>query len=129
MIDYGEAIKYQRELKGVSQLKLSNLIGISSQNINRWESGKVIPNIDFCVKLADFYEISLDELIGRDDYIQEKSLSVHEKEVISLIRQLKDRSDIAEVIGFIYELINKTDNPYTPNENALHKDIATRYRA
>jgi transcriptional regulator with XRE-family HTH domain len=39
---------------------------ISHQNISRWESGQVLPSIDFCVKLADFYGITLDELVGRD---------------------------------------------------------------
>lgn len=66
MNKYGEAIKYQRELAGISILELSKKIGTSHQNISRWERGEVIPSIDFCVKLADFYGISLDELIGRD---------------------------------------------------------------
>ncbi|MDE7087783.1 MAG: helix-turn-helix domain-containing protein [Clostridia bacterium] len=66
MINYGEALKYQRENLGLSQLELSKKLGTSHQNISRWERGEVLPNIDFCVKLADFYGISLDELIGRD---------------------------------------------------------------
>ncbi len=64
-MNYGEALKYQREEAGLSQLELSAKTGISHQNISRWENGKVLPNIDFCVKLANFYGISLDELIGR----------------------------------------------------------------
>lgn len=64
-MNYGEALKYQRESAELSQLELANKTGISHQNINRWEKGEVLPNIDFCVKLADFYGISLDELIGR----------------------------------------------------------------
>lgn len=63
---YGDEIKSHREHLGISQLELSKRIGISHQNINRWESGKTLPNIDFCVKLADFFGISLDELVGRD---------------------------------------------------------------
>lgn len=66
MNNYGEALKYQRELAGISILELSKKIGTSHQNISRWERGEVLPSIDFCVKLADFYGISLDELIGRD---------------------------------------------------------------
>ena len=65
MQTYGESLKYHREKMGLSQYELSKKIGISHQNINRWESGEVLPNIDFCVKLADFYGISLDDLIGR----------------------------------------------------------------
>ncbi|MDE7191657.1 MAG: helix-turn-helix domain-containing protein [Clostridia bacterium] len=66
MLDYGEAFREQRELKGISRVELSKQIGTSHQNISRWESNKVLPNIDFCVQLADFYGISLDELVGRE---------------------------------------------------------------
>lgn len=65
-MNYGEALKYQREEAGLSQLELSKKIGTSHQNISRWEKGEVLPSIDFCVKLADFYGITVDELIGRE---------------------------------------------------------------
>ncbi|MCH5146375.1 MAG: helix-turn-helix transcriptional regulator [Clostridiales bacterium] len=64
-MNYGESLKYHRENAGLSQHELARKIGTSCQNISRWEGGKVLPNIDFCVKLADFYCISLDELVGR----------------------------------------------------------------
>jgi ribosome-binding protein aMBF1 (putative translation factor) len=67
MYNYGEALKYQREIMGISQVELAKKINTSHQNINRWERGEVLPNIDFCVQLADFYGITLDELIGRDN--------------------------------------------------------------
>lgn len=65
--NYGAEIKSHRENLGISQHELSKKIGISHQNINRWESGKALPNIDFCVKLADFFGVTLDELIGREN--------------------------------------------------------------
>ena len=34
--------------------------------ISYWENNNGLPSIDFCVKLADFYGISLDELVGRE---------------------------------------------------------------
>ncbi len=64
-MNYGEALKYQREQRGLSQLKLAQETGLKQQMISWWEAGKGLPNIDFCVKLADYYGISLDELIGR----------------------------------------------------------------
>jgi len=66
MINYGKNLKYQRELHKLSQEELAKRTNIKQANISRWESGNVIPNIDFCVKLADFYEITVDELIGRE---------------------------------------------------------------
>lgn len=65
-LNYGEALKEQRERLGLSQSALANKINTSHQNVSRWESGKILPSIDFCVKLADFYGISLDELVGRE---------------------------------------------------------------
>lgn len=66
MKNYGIALKDIREEKGISQSELAKLTGIKQQNISRWEAGTTLPNIDFCVQLADFYGISLDELVGRD---------------------------------------------------------------
>ena len=46
MQNYGIALKEQRELKGISQLELSQKINTSHQNINRRENNKVLPSID-----------------------------------------------------------------------------------
>lgn len=66
MIKYGENLQLQRELSGLSQSELSRKTGIKQANISYWENEKKEPGILFCVKLADFYGISLDELVGRD---------------------------------------------------------------
>lgn len=66
MYNYAEALKYQREKKKLSQNELSKQCGISQPLINNYESGKVKPSIDNCIKLADFYGISIDELVGRE---------------------------------------------------------------
>lgn len=65
-INYGKSLKEQRENLGLSLKKLSTETGISFQNLSRWERNEVIPKIDFCVILADYYKISLDELINRE---------------------------------------------------------------
>lgn len=72
MNSYGEEFKFHREKANLSQNKLAQEIGTSQQNINRWEKNEVEPSISFCVKLADFYGITVDELIGRD-FPQNKS--------------------------------------------------------
>lgn len=66
MINYGESLRYQREIRGYSQTALAKATGLNQQMISWWEAGKGLPNIDFCVQLADYYGISLDELVGRD---------------------------------------------------------------
>lgn len=66
MRNYAEALKYQREVNGYTQTSLAKATGLKQQMISWWEAGKGLPNIDFCVQLADFYDITLDELVGRD---------------------------------------------------------------
>lgn len=65
-MNIGEALKYHREANGLSQSALAKGTGISQPKISYYESGKHLPLIDDCIKLADFYGISLDELVGRD---------------------------------------------------------------
>ena len=66
MKNYGEELKYQREIHGLTQTQLAKATEISQQNISLWESNRTIPSIENCEKLANFYQISIDELIGRE---------------------------------------------------------------
>lgn len=66
MKNIGAILKEHRIVSGKTLKDVEEATGISNQNLSRWENGKVIPNIEFCIKLADFYGISLDELVGRD---------------------------------------------------------------
>ena len=66
MHEYGETIREHRIANHKTLEEVANAIQTSNQNISRWERGEVVPGIDFCVRLADYYGITLDELIGRD---------------------------------------------------------------
>ena len=66
MKNYGEELKYQRTIRNKTLEQVEKDTGISNANLCRWERGKVLPNINFCVILADYYGITVDELIGRN---------------------------------------------------------------
>ncbi|MBE7086030.1 MAG: helix-turn-helix transcriptional regulator [Clostridiales bacterium] len=65
-MNYGKELKAHRESKNISQSELAKKIGVNQATISLWEDNKRTPTIDNCVAMADFYEITLDELIGRD---------------------------------------------------------------
>ncbi len=77
MLNYSEALRFQRKSAGLTQKELSQATKIPQQTISWSESGQGIPNIEFCVQLADFYGISVDELIGRDFPNDEKHTTVN----------------------------------------------------
>ena len=68
-MNYGKNLKSLRLSQNLSQKELSKAPGISQQALSFWEQDKHIPNMDDCIKLADFYKISLDELVDRYNLI------------------------------------------------------------
>ena len=62
----GEELKYQRVNRNYSQSLLAEKTGISQPKISYYESGKHSPSIEDCIKIADFYGIPLDELVGSE---------------------------------------------------------------
>lgn len=59
-------IKYLREQKGMSQRGLSDALGLSSSAVAMWEQRHRTPDIETIIKLAGYFEITLDEFVLRD---------------------------------------------------------------
>ena len=60
-------IKELREEKGLSQKKLADGIGTSQRNIGRWENEENEPTMSQLIKLAKYFNCSIDFLAGKDD--------------------------------------------------------------
>lgn len=58
-------LKKHREGAGLSQYKLAEKMGVSQATVGMWESGKREPNFTTLCKLADFFGVSVDSLLGR----------------------------------------------------------------
>ncbi len=67
MNKFPERLKDLRLEKGLSQEKLSALIGYSQPSIARWEKGLQIPNIEIAIDFALFFKVSLDYLVGLEN--------------------------------------------------------------
>lgn len=63
----GENIKELRKDKKISQQALAEKIGVSQKAIDYWERGVNEPKATYIVKLADFFGVSTDFLLGRDN--------------------------------------------------------------
>lgn len=64
---FGECIRRLRTERGVSQSALAEYLGVSKQAVSMIESGKRAPSPDVFISLADFFDVSLDYLVGRSD--------------------------------------------------------------
>ena len=63
-----EIIKELRLEKGLSQAELAKEIGVSQKAIDFWEKGTNEPKASYIVRLADFFGVSADFLLGRKNY-------------------------------------------------------------
>jgi transcriptional regulator with XRE-family HTH domain len=59
-------IKELREKKGLQQKELSIDLGVSQPTISDWESGRKQPSSKSAAKIADYFSVSLDYLLGRE---------------------------------------------------------------
>lgn len=63
----GENIRMLREKKGLTQNALAEQVRVSFQAISSWERGVSVPELENAIRLADFFEVSLDKLIANAD--------------------------------------------------------------
>ena len=56
-----------RRSKGFTQKQVADGIGISEVGLQNYENGRRKPAFDVLISLADFYDVSIDYLVGRSD--------------------------------------------------------------
>ena len=61
-----DKIRNIREDRELTQKELSEKLYVSKKTYERYENGERIPPIDFMIRLADFYNVSLDYLCDRE---------------------------------------------------------------
>lgn len=59
----GETLKEKRTKNQLTQEQLSEKIFVSRKTISNWETGKTTPDIDSLIRLADLFNLSLDNLL------------------------------------------------------------------
>lgn len=64
---FSSRLKYLREKKDLSQLELGKILNLTQQTINNYENGKREPNQEILQKIADYFKVSVDYLLGRSD--------------------------------------------------------------
>ena len=60
-------LKEIRQIKGLKASEVAEKLSITKNSLSEWESGKRIPPCERIIQLADFYNVSVDYLLGRDE--------------------------------------------------------------
>ena len=60
----GEQIKSLRMSKGLNQVEMAKIFGITKQSVSNWENENIMPSVDMLIKIAKFFSVSTDYLLG-----------------------------------------------------------------
>lgn len=106
-------LKALREEKRISQQRLAEHIGTNQQNIHRYENGFYEPDIRTLKLLADFFDTSIDYLVGNTvvrhkiETVERFDLNENEANLIDKYREL-NISARKSVVVMIDALLNNT---------------------
>jgi len=64
---FSDKLKELRKKTGKRQTALAELLGVAPRIVRFYESGQFEPNIERIIKIADFYDVSTDYLLGRSN--------------------------------------------------------------
>lgn len=86
VLDISERIKGLREAVGITQSDLASALNISRSAVNAWEMGTSKPSIDTLVDLADYFHVSTDYILGREDHQLVEVSGVNQEGVDIILR-------------------------------------------
>lgn len=66
-MDYYKRLKSLRQERNLSQAELAEVLGTTRQQVGKWELGIQMMGVDKYIKLARYYNVSLDYLLGLID--------------------------------------------------------------
>ena len=96
-IKIGEKIRLLRKKNDVTQDKLAYHLGVTPQAVSRWESGVCYPDMNALPAIADYFSVSMDELLCYTGV--QKAAKV--KEYLTEVEHLLDRDKVPEALDLL----------------------------
>ncbi len=101
-------LKELRIKHNISQAEMAKILNVSQKSISNYENGLSDPNIETLKKIADFFRITIDSLVGHEvPYLLDKStLTAEQKVLVGEVTTL-NREQCNNVSAYIKGLLQK----------------------
>lgn len=63
---FANRIRFLRQSMEINQVQLANKLGVTKQSVSNWENDNIMPSVEMLIRIADFFGVSTDYLLGRD---------------------------------------------------------------
>ena len=114
----GTFLKLLRKEKNLTQEQLAEQLGVSNRTVSRWENGNNMPDISLLSEIAEFYDVSIPELIygeRKSENMREEAKEVAETmsdyakaEKETLVKSIRNMSLIGLIALIIYMVLGRT---------------------
>lgn len=112
-MSFGKRLKQLRHDKNVTQAELGKILNVTNVGVAKWESDDRFPDKDTLIGIADYFDVSLDYLLGRVDEPQSVILTENDFPVPAEYKEYKitieaDRKTKPDVITeeMVRDIIN-----------------------
>lgn len=74
----GKRLNSLRKQRGYTALQMATILSVGLRTYRHYESEDTSPSLDTLVKIADVLDVSVDYLLGRDDFLRSHGVSFEE---------------------------------------------------
>ena len=121
-MNIGSVIKAKRRQKDLTQEQLAEYLGVSVSAVSQWESGKTVPDVSLIVTLANFFEVTTDELLCRTAKKDTDIAAFYMRDV-----KLSQAGDVHGRLALWREATQKYPGDFDLLENLANALMATIY--
>lgn len=118
---FNENLKITRENKGITTQKLALAINVKPYTITDWETGRSEPSISNLIKLSQYFNVSVDFLIGNK--IEENSSY---KEIIKIINDYQEHMNKDELSLLLDGLSNKNQTKLLNIMKSIKRELLNK---
>ncbi len=122
-MNIGTMIKKYRNQRDLTQEQLSEYLNVSVSAVSQWESGKTVPDVATLLSLANFFDITLDELFDRTSKDKEKAI----EEYCKLDSEYANRGEVLKQLSLWREATQKYPGDFHCISNLAHALFSTMY--
>ena len=104
-MELGKKIKQLRKFSGMTQEQLAEKLNISRQALSKWENGTSMPDVESVVRISMLFQISLDELLLKEEKYVEESKTQITLEDLTQINMHNRRMNLLLSSGILFLVI------------------------
>lgn len=134
-MNIGSTISELRKKNNLTQEQLAEKLNVTRQTISKWECNETSPSIEDASKLANIFNVSLDELVGNKNVLEEKVSNV--ERLAGIIIKILKVIGVLLIIYFILLVVSflifnsfsdKTSTELTGSVTCTLKGITETYQ-